>query len=121
MTLVSIGRPTRAESERRLRVAQSRASGKVARSRKLPEYLDQPEVEALIEVAPHPECQLLMLLQWRGGLRVSEALAVEVGDLYLDHESPVLKVRQGKGGKDRLIPVHPELVAASKITCGTGA
>ena len=112
MTLVPLGRPTRAESERTLRVAQSRASGKVARSRKLPEYLDQPEVEALIDAAPHPDCQLLMLLQWRGGLRVSEALAVEVGDLYVDQEPPVLKVRQGKGGKDRLVPVHPELLAA---------
>ncbi len=92
MILVPVGRPNRAESERRLRVAQSRASGNVARSRKLPEYLDQPEVEALIEAAPHPDCQLLMLIQWRGGLRVSEALAVEVGDVYLDQESPVLKV-----------------------------
>jgi integrase len=50
-----------------------------------------------------------MLVQWRAGLRVSEALALEVSDLALDGDRPTLKVRWGKGDKDRVVPVHPEL------------
>ena len=43
------------------------------------------------------------------GLRVSEALTLEVGDLSLSVELPTLRVRQGKGRKARIVPVHPEL------------
>ena len=30
-------------------------------------------------------------------------------DLSLDTSTPTLRVRSGKGGKSRLVPVHPEL------------
>lgn len=54
MMLARVGTPTRAESQRKGRITQQRTRGNIARSRKLREYLDQPEVEALIEVAPTP-------------------------------------------------------------------
>ena len=53
-----------------------------------------------------------MLEQWRAGLRVSEALDLEVRDLSLDEAHPTLRVRAGKGDRSRLVPVHPELHAA---------
>ena len=34
-----------------------------------------------------------------------------MAELALDGDRPTLKVRQGKGGKDRVVPVHPELKA----------
>ena len=37
--------------------------------------------------------------------RVSEALA-------LDSDQPTIGVRQGKGGRSRIVPVHPELLNA---------
>ena len=46
------------------------------------------------------------------GLRVSEALDLEVRDLSLDTPNPTLRVRSDKGGKSRLVPVHPELHGA---------
>ena len=70
------------------------------------------EVNAIIRAAPSPKAKLLMLQQWRAGLRVSEALDLEVRDLSLDTASPTLRVRSGKGGKTRLVPVHPELHGA---------
>ena len=80
--------------------------------RSLPEYLEADEVSAVIAAAPNPRAKLLILLQWRAGLRVSEALALEPGDLSLDADRPTLRVRSGKGGKARIVPVHPELQAA---------
>ena len=51
--------------------------------KKLPEYLEAYEVQAIIRAADDPRARLLMMEQWRAGLRVSEALALEVADLSL--------------------------------------
>ena len=59
--------------------------------------------------APNSRARLLMLLQWRAGLRVSEALDLEAADLSLNSDQPTLRVRQGKGNRSRIVPVHPEL------------
>ena len=82
------------------------------REKRIPEYLEADEVNAIIRAAPSPKAKLLMLQQWRAGLRVSEALDLEVRDLSLDTATPTLRVRSGKGGKTRLVPVHPELHGA---------
>ena len=80
--------------------------------KKLPEYIEAHEVNALMRAAPNPRARLLMMIEWRAGLRVSEALALEVGDLSLDVDLPTIRVRQGKGRKARIVPVHPELHSA---------
>ena len=80
-----------------------------AKGSTLPEYLDAVEVRALITAAQHARAKLLMLTQWRAGLRVSEALALTRADASLDTDRPTLRVRQGKGRKSRIVPVHPEL------------
>ena len=82
------------------------------REKRIPEYLGADEINAIIRAAPSPKAKLLMLEQWRAGLRVSEALDLEVRDLSLDTATPTLRVRSGKGGKTRLVPVHPELHGA---------
>ena len=55
-----------------------------------PEHLEAHEVDALILAAA-----LLFLVQWRAGLRVSEALVLEVRDLSLDSGLPAIHVRRG--------------------------
>lgn len=90
--------PKRRDSDRRLKP--------------LPEYLEAHEVAALIRAAPNPRASLLFMVQWRAGLRVSEALALEVRDLSLDSGLPTIHVRRGKGAKPRIVPVHPELHSA---------
>ena len=77
-----------------------------------PEYLEAHEVDALIRAAPNSGAALLFLVQWRAGLRVSEALALEVRDPSLDAGLPTVHVRRGKGAKPRIVPVHPELHSA---------
>ena len=87
----------------------------------LPEYLEAHEVQALIAAAPHARAKLLMLTQWRAGLRVSEALALEKRDLFLDSDRPTLRVRRGKGNKARIVPLHPELQTALIAATSYGA
>ena len=112
MTTTILARPNGRKPTQKQRVLQQRASGKVAVRSTLPEYLEPGEVDALIHAAPHGQARLIMLIQWRAGLRVSEAVALEVADLQLDGDQPTLRVRQGKGSKARVVPVHPELAAA---------
>ena len=104
---------TTAVSTRKARGIHSKRAGLQQRPREkgsnLPEYLERQEIEAVIAAAPNPLAKLLMLEQWRAGLRVSEALALERADLSLDTDLPTLRVRRGKGGKARVVPVHPEL------------
>ena len=81
------------------------------REKRIPEYLEADEINAIIRSAPSPKAKLLMLEQWRAGLHVSEVLDLEVRDLSLDAASPTIRVRSG-GAKTRLVPVHPELHGA---------
>ena len=64
-------------------------------------------MNAVIRAAEDPRAKLLMLTQWRAGLRVSEVLALDVSDLSLDSDLPTIRVRSGKGRKARVVPVPP--------------
>ena len=108
MTSALAIRQPHAPANGRGRVLQRNAISKTV-AQTLPEYLEKSEVDRLLECAPDPASRLLMLLQWRAGLRVSEALALTPADLHLDHQPPTLRVRMGKGRKTRIIPVQPEL------------
>ena len=90
------------------------------KGRTLPEYLEAHEINALIATASNPKAKLLILLQWRAGLRVAEALAVTAADLMLESDSPTLRVHRGKGGKARIVPVHPELQNALQVLMDFG-
>lgn len=84
-------------------------SGSKSKPRKLPSYLERAEVESLIQRAPNLKARMCMLLQWRAGLRVSEAINITPADVRLGADTPELLVRQGKGGKDRVVPLQAEL------------
>ncbi len=95
---------------------RQKTGGTVAQQ--LPEYLLSDQVEALMKQAPNAQAEVLMLTQWRAGLRISEALGLEVGDLDFadDGDNVTLRVRRGKGNKPRFVPLHPELVLPSGCT-----
>ena len=44
------------------------------------------------------------------GLRVGETVAIEVRDLHGKETPPRLHIRNGKGGKDRYVPVAPAMI-----------
>ena len=79
------------------------------KSKALPEFLEQAEVEALLRHAPHLQARSLMLRQWRVGLRVSEAITATPADLAPEIDQPTMRVNPGKEAKDRVVPIHLEL------------
>lgn len=83
--------------------------GRRTPSKKLLEYQEACQVEVLIRAVPNPWARLLFLIEWRAGLRISEALALEARDLSLEINLLSIRVREGKGGKSGIVPVRPEL------------
>lgn len=61
-------------------------------------------------------CSTLFGLIAATGLRISEALRLDPGDL--DAEDGVLRVRCGKLGKERLLPLHPGVVDRLQVYGG---
>jgi integrase/recombinase XerD len=67
---------------------------------KLPEVLSLGEVERLFEVMENLKHKALLMLTYSSGMRVSEVVKLRHEDI--DVERKTLRVRQGKGRKDRL-------------------
>jgi integrase/recombinase XerD len=77
------------------------------RSRKLPQVLTRGEVEKLLSQPRGTDAQALrdralLELMYASGLRASEAIGLELGDVDLDEG--VLNAR-GKGSKERIVPI----------------
>ena len=62
----------------------------------------------MIELTKNPKHKLLIQLMYGCGLRVSEAVKMKIQDLDLDRR--VLTIRQGKGRKDRQLPIPKSLI-----------
>lgn len=58
-----------------------------------------------------PDVRLMIALAAYAGLRRAEIAGLDASDIDLISEAPTLAVRAGKGNKDRIVPIHPELVA----------
>lgn len=77
--------------------------------RKLPKRLKHKEVVDLISKCTNIRDRVLLEFLYYCGLRVSEALAINKTNINLQEKS--LWVRQGKGGKDRYVPIaHPMIL-----------
>jgi len=78
------------------------------------EVLSQAEVYALLAACPRRSpCGIrnaaLIVVLWRGGLRVGEALALRVADV--DRERNRVTVLHGKGDRRRVVGVDPGTIA----------
>ena len=75
----------------------------IERPNKLPSVLNASEVKALIKSSTLLKHRLLLSLCYGCGLRCGEVRHLRLGDI--DIERQMLHVRQGKGGKDRILPL----------------
>jgi site-specific recombinase XerD len=81
--------------------------------RTLPVILSREEAARLIAAAPNLKHQAAMSVAYGAGLRVSEIVALKVGDI--DSQRMTLRVQQGKGRKDRYAMLSPVLLERLRV------
>ncbi|MGA9876193.1 MAG: site-specific tyrosine recombinase XerD [Solirubrobacteraceae bacterium] len=89
------------------------------KTQRLPKVLSREQVAELLAQPRGSEPlalrdRALLELMYACGLRVSEAIALEVGDV--DLEEGMLRAR-GKGSKERIVPVGRQAVGALELYC----
>ena len=74
--------------------------------------INEKEVAAILLNAPSARERAILAVLLGGGLRVAEAANLRVSDIYEDADGGMmLGIRQGKGNKDRQVPIGPEVDA----------
>lgn len=75
----------------------------------LPSVLSRDEVLEFLDAIPNSKHRAILTTCYAAGLRVSEVTALKVSDI--DSARGVIHVRQGKGKKDRMVPLSRVLLA----------
>lgn len=83
---------------------------RIAEPEVLPIVLGRSEVRSLLADLTEPRFRTCLRLMYHCGLRVGEAVGIEVRDIHGRETPPRLHVRNGKGGKDRFVPLAPAMV-----------
>ncbi len=78
--------------------------------KKLPVVLSHEEVTRLIEAASNLKYRTILMLLYSTGLRRAEAPLVKLTDI--DSQRMIIHIRQGKGSRDRDLPMSPKLLDA---------
>lgn len=78
------------------------------RPRTIPSVLSPEEVARLLDAARPGRDRTLFQTAYACGLRISELIHLKVSDI--DSARMVVIIRQGKGAKDRLVPLSPRLL-----------
>ena len=77
----------------------------------LPVVLSRQEVQKVLLAVREARLRVCLTLIYHCGLRVGEAVGIQVRDLIESRTPhPRLHVRNGKGGKDRYVPMTPGMV-----------
>jgi integrase/recombinase XerD len=75
---------------------------------KLPEILSRAEVCRLLAAPTYPRHRLLLATIYAAGLRLSEATHLKTADI--DPDRMTIRIEQGKGAKDRYVPLAIRLL-----------
>ena len=76
--------------------------------KKLPVVLSQEEVTQLIDAAPNLKYRTILMVLYSTGLRRAEVPQVKVE--HIDSARMIVHVKQGKGMRDRDLPMSPKLL-----------
>jgi integrase/recombinase XerD len=76
--------------------------------RKLPVVLSPDEITRMIEAAPNLMHRTILMVLYATGIRRAEASLLKVSDI--DSERMLLHIHQGKGSRDRDVPMTPKLL-----------
>ena len=83
---------------------------RIAEPEVLPIVLSRQEVAALLAAVREPRFRSCLHLMYHCGLRVGEAVSIQVRDIHGKENPPRLHIRNAKGGKDRFVPMAPVMV-----------
>jgi site-specific recombinase XerD len=76
--------------------------------RRLPEVLGPDEVVRFLEAVPSLKCRTALATAYAAGLRVSEVVTLKLADI--DSSRMLIRIEQGKGGKDRYVMLSAQLL-----------
>jgi integrase/recombinase XerD len=76
--------------------------------RKLPVVLSPEEVARLLDAAPGLKYKAALSVAYGAGLRAAEVVSLKVSDI--DSKRMIIRVEQGKGGKDRYVMLSTHLL-----------
>ena len=79
------------------------------KAQRIPELLTRAEVGRILTACANPKHRMMLTLCYGCGLRLSELVSLKVRDI--DGERQLLRIEQGKGAKDRLVPLSETLLA----------
>lgn len=79
----------------------------------IPDILTPTEVERLICATKKMRYRVFLLATYSMGLRLTEALSLEVGDI--DSDRKLIHIRRGKGHKDRMVPLPDRTLHALRV------
>ncbi len=82
---------------------------------KLPEILAREEIAQLLACAPHFKARTLLACGYALGLRVSELCALRPEHIDSAADRMCVRVVQGKGAKDRYVPLAPDLLDTLRL------
>ncbi len=78
------------------------------KAQRIPELLTRREVRRILGACENPKHRMMLVLGYGCGLRVSELVALQLSGI--DSERCLLRIEQGKGAKDRLVPLSDTLL-----------
>ena len=89
---------------------------KLRRPEPLPTVLSRAEVRHFLSCVKVNRYKVVFALIYHCGLRITEALSLRPTDI--DGDRLVVRVRQGKGGKPREVPLCPEMLRRLRVYYG---
>jgi site-specific recombinase XerD len=81
--------------------------------RKLPTVLSIEEVTRFLAAIPDGKMRAVLITAYAAGLRVFEVVALRVQDI--DNQRMVVRIAEGKGGKQRLVMLSPKLLNLLRV------
>jgi len=81
-----------------------------AAPQRLPEILSREELARLFTAARHAKSRSFLMLTYGTGLRLSELCTLRVADIDSAADRMCIRVVQGKGGKDRYVPLSADVL-----------
>jgi len=80
--------------------------------RKIPDTVTEDEIKELVKHVKKPKTKLAYLLGFYQCMRISEVVKLTKDDI--DFNRRLILIKQAKGGKDRHVPIAPEVMKGLK-------